>query len=149
ALVDEVGGFDEDQLWCEDLDLFLRLAAASPVARLSEPLCFIRSHFVDDEHYSGDRVAESAYRAELFDKLSRRIADPRLRAICRRRRAEQSLALARFKAERGDHRGAFRTLASASAFSWSYPDWWWGALKTVGRPVVPEPALRLYRQLRP
>ncbi|MGA7124130.1 MAG: glycosyltransferase, partial [Polyangiaceae bacterium] len=47
-LVDEVGGFDEHQRWCEDFDLFLRLAMRSQVAAVDDPMCSIRNH---REHY--------------------------------------------------------------------------------------------------
>jgi glycosyltransferase involved in cell wall biosynthesis len=147
-LVDEVGGFDPDQPWCEDLDLLLRLAMRSPVTVVAEPLCSIRSHQDDADHHSGDRIAECAHRVKLYRKMARRVPDPRLRALCQRKRAYQSLAMARFQAEKGQHPAVWRTLGTASTFSWPYPGWWLGSLKTVVKPFLPRRAIAAYRRVR-
>jgi glycosyltransferase involved in cell wall biosynthesis len=144
-LVDEAGGFDEDQRWCEDLDLCLRMAMRSPAAALIEPLCSVRQH---GEHFSGNQVAECEYRMKLYRKIEKLVPDPRLRSLCRRRRAEQSVMLARLQAQRGDHRAVWRTIRGAARLSWPYPDWWLGALKAVARGRIPESCLNAYRRRR-
>ena len=144
-LVDEVGGFDEDQVRCEDLDLILRMAMRSPAALIGEPLCFIRSKQAEGDHHSGDRAAECIDRVKLFRKMAGLIGERRLRAICLRRRAEQALAAARFQAEKGQYQAVWRTLGAACTFSWSYPEWWFGAVKIALKPAVPGAALQAYR----
>jgi hypothetical protein len=63
--------------------------------------------------------------------------DSKLRAHCARMRAETSLALAKAYGAAGRHGAAWSTLGKTLGFSWRYPRWWWGALKCVARPAVP------------
>jgi glycosyltransferase involved in cell wall biosynthesis len=144
-LVAEVGGFDEDQRWCEDLDLILRLAMRSQVSVLPLPLCSVRNH---EEHYSGDRIAEYDGRIGVYGKIGSLLTDPRLVSLCRRRRAEQSIVLAGLRGDEGGFHAAWRSLAVASGYSCSYPDWWVGALKALARPLAPKPIRNAYRQWR-
>ncbi len=143
--VEEIGGFDEEQRWCEDYALYLRLAMRSKVAVVPEELCSVRNH---TDHYSGNRAAEYQSRMNLYGKMGRLVADPALRSICKRKRAEQSLILAGIHGDKRDYRAVGRTLAAASAYSWSYPDWWFGALKAAVRPFVPKGPLDAYRRGR-
>jgi len=53
ALVQRVGAFDHEQRFCEDYDLWLRLALASDAGPLHERLALIRVH---EDHYSQDRL---------------------------------------------------------------------------------------------
>jgi GT2 family glycosyltransferase len=131
-LLAEIGGLDERQRWCEDFDLCLRLAMRSPVTALSEPLCSVRSH---GEHHSGDRVAEHESRVKLYGKMAALLPEPRLRSLCRRKRAEQSLVLARLRADRGDRGAPWISLAESMRFAWPHPRWWLGALKIAARPL--------------
>ena len=55
ALVSEVGGFDELQLFGEFHDLCLRLALKGEVVTVRESLCSVRTHA---EHYSSDKIAD-------------------------------------------------------------------------------------------
>jgi len=129
----------------EDLDLLLRLAMRSQVSAVDEPLCSVRNH---GENYSADRIAEYDSRVNVYGKIGDLVTDPRLVSLCRRRRAEQSIVLAGLRGDKGDLPGVWRTLRLACAFSWSYPDWWFGALKAVARPLAPKPVLNAYRQWR-
>jgi hypothetical protein len=144
-LVLKLGCFDEQQQFCEDHDLCLRLAMRSQVAVVPERLCSIRTH---REHYSADRIGEYVNRLRLYGKMHAVIDDPRLKAICRRVAAEQSLVLAGFHGDKGDISALWRTLASASTFSWPYPYWWLGVLKTAVRPTIPRQMLSFYRGRR-
>jgi glycosyltransferase involved in cell wall biosynthesis len=143
AFFDEVGGFDDDQRWCEDQDLFLRLALRSPVALIAEPMCSIRAH---REHYSGNRIAEYVSRVRLYGKLADSMTDRRLRLLCQRAGAEQTLVLAGLWFDKGDHHATWRTLKDASEYSWRFPRWWFGALKALARPLAPARLLRAYRK---
>jgi glycosyltransferase involved in cell wall biosynthesis len=139
------GGFDERQQFGEYHDMCLRLALRSPVVALKETLCSVRAH---DEHYSGDRIA--AYRSwgGLYAKMAALAPTGRLRAHCRRKRAEASLIVAGLQGDQGDYRSAWATLGKASRFSWRYPRWWLGALKAVARPLTPDPWVGAYRRTR-
>jgi glycosyltransferase involved in cell wall biosynthesis len=143
ALVQELGGFDEGQPFCEDHDLCLRLAMRSPVVAVPEPLCSIRLH---SDSYSADRIGEYSSRVRLYGKMSKLVDDPRLRALCLEMRARQSLVVAGLQGERGEHRAAWSTLGRSSAFAWRYPRWWLGALKAVTRPRLPRAIVQAYRQ---
>lgn len=144
-LIEEVGGFDDDQRWCEDLDLWFRLAMASPVVAVPDALCAVRAH---DRHFGGNRVAEYASRVRLYGKTAARLGDPRLRALCDAVRGEQALALSGLLSDRGEVAAVWRTLAAAARFSWRRPSWWWGACKAAARPLLPGPWLASYRRLR-
>jgi glycosyltransferase involved in cell wall biosynthesis len=133
-LVDEAGGFDEQQRFGEFHDLCLRIAQKGSVVVVAQPLCSVRRH---DEHYSSDRVGDHAGWMRLYEKMGHFTAVPGLRAHCARMRAHTALQLAKQHADDGDFRAFWTTLHSASAFSWRYPGWWWGALKAVARPMVP------------
>jgi glycosyltransferase involved in cell wall biosynthesis len=143
ALVDEIGGFDERQLFCEDLDLYLRLAMRSPVCAVQERLCSIRAHAA---HYSGDRIGEYENRVRLYGKMADLLTDPRLSLACVRIRARQALIVAGLQGDKGESRALFRTLGRASRFAWRYPEWWLGAAKTVARLSMPARVLSAYRR---
>jgi glycosyltransferase involved in cell wall biosynthesis len=138
ALVLEAGGFDEQQRWCEDLDLCLRMAIRSPAVALGDPLCSVRD---GGGRYSSDRLAEAQYRLKLYEKISAQLPDAPLRALCRRRQADEVLTIAWHQDHRGEHAAARLTLAHGVPLGWRYPGWWIGALKALARPMVP-------RQLR-
>lgn len=144
-LIEEAGGFDEAQRWCEDLDLWFRLAMRSPVLAVAEPLCAVRAH---GRRFSADRVGEYTSRVHLYGKTAARMDDPRLRALCRKVGGEQALVLSGLLSDRGDTRAVWATLAAAARFSWRRPAWWWGACKAATRPLLPAPWLATYRRLR-
>jgi teichuronic acid biosynthesis glycosyltransferase TuaG len=144
-LFHQIGGFDEAQLFGEFHDLCLRLARASEVVVVREQLCSVRRH---NQHYSSDHVADRIGWLQLYEKMLATSADPVERALCAKMRADASLALAVAFEELRDYRGARATLRGAIPFSWRYPHWWWGALKRVVRPVVPERLIDSMRQRR-
>lgn len=142
SLVNEVGGFDEGQLFGEDYDLWLRLAMRSDVIVSGEPLMCTRAHL---DNYSQDRVA--AYRGwvRLYEKMAGIVPESRLRELCWRRRGESALVLAQLYQDKGDHRAAVQTLLNGWTYSWPYRGWWSGALKIALRPFVPSRVLSAYR----
>ena len=133
-LVDEIGGFDEQQRFGEWHDLCLRLALKSEVVALPEPLCSVRIH---NDHYSADKIAEQIGWMQLYTKMANLAPSPVLRSYCVRVCAETSLNVARLHGNQGHYRAALQTLRKALPFAWRYPQWWWGALKRVARPAVP------------
>lgn len=142
-LVDEIGGFDEQLRFEEDHDLCLRLAMRSQVVAVAESLCSVRSH---GEHYSADRIGAYASWVQLYGKMAELAPNARLRSRCRRMRATTSVVLAGLEGDKGDYRAVWTTLGRASVFSWRYPEWWFGAMKAVVRPLVPKALLSAYRR---
>jgi glycosyltransferase involved in cell wall biosynthesis len=144
-LVEAAGGFDENQRFGEDYDLWIRLAIRSEVSVLSEPLARVRVH---RDHYSLDRVGAYEGWVRLYGKMAEIIPEPRLAALAARRRAQSTLTLAGLHVDAGRRLNAFRTLGSAAGFSWRHPAWWWGAAKTALRASAPTSLLSTYRRLR-
>ena len=145
-LFDEAGGFDEQQRFGEFHDLFLRLALRSEVVVVREQLCSVRTH---QEHYSSNRIEDAAGWLQLYQKMARITEGSKLRAHCLRMQADASLRLARAHAEKGGYRAACATLVHALSFSWPYPRWWWGAIKRIVRPAVPNAVVSAMRERRP
>lgn len=144
ALVESVGGFDESLLFCEYLDLWIRLATRSPVAVIDEPLVRVRDQ---RDRYSADRVGDYEGQLRLFGKMADTLADPRLRAIARRRRAKAALVLAGIHVDAGRRLRVGLTLGEAARFSWRYPDWWWGTAKAATRALLPAALLARWRSM--
>jgi glycosyltransferase involved in cell wall biosynthesis len=144
-LVDEIGGFDEQQPFAEWHDLSLRLAAKSEVVAVRESLCSVRLH---NQHYSADRIAAHRSWMRLYEKMADFAQSPTLRSHSARMRAETSLNMARLQGVQGDYRAVLKTLRGALAFSWRYPHWWWGAFKRVARPAAPGILLSALQRLR-
>src|SRR5215831_3878723 len=76
TLVEAAGGFDEQQRFAEDYDLWLRLALRSEAAALDAPLASVRVH---GDNYSQDRVGAHAGWVRLYSKMAGLAATPRLR----------------------------------------------------------------------
>ena len=144
GLVEEIGGFDERLRFGEWHDLCLRLAARSAVVVVREHLCSVRLH---NEHYTADKIGEQAGWLQLYAKMAALAPSSALRSHCMQVRAETSLTLARLWGSRGNYLGALSVLREALVFSWRYPFWWWGALKRVLRPAVPDALLSAVRRL--
>jgi glycosyltransferase involved in cell wall biosynthesis len=142
SLFEELGGFDEQQLFAEFHDLCLRLALKGEVVVVREPLCSVRVH---REHYSSDRAANCAGWLRLYQKMAAATDDPGLRAHCVRGQADESLNLARAHADNGDYRAACNTLSHALSFSWRYPHWWWAAARGTIRRVIPNAVVSALR----
>jgi glycosyltransferase involved in cell wall biosynthesis len=145
TLVKAAGGFDESLLFCEHLDLWMRLAKRSPVAVVDEPLVRVRDQ---RDRYSTDRAGDYEGQVLLFGKMVDTLADPGLRAIARRRRAIAGLVLAGIHVDAGRRIQVWRTLGQAARFSWRYPDWWWRAGKTATRAMLPTPLLAHWRSFQ-
>ena len=129
SLVEEAQGFDEGQQFCEDYDLWIRLALRSEATAVDQPLACVRVH---DSNYSQDRSGAHAGWVRLYAKQSRLVGTPRLRALCRRQQARSGLALAASLGSRGEGRAARRAFAAAARVGWPYPRWWASALRTFG-----------------
>jgi glycosyltransferase involved in cell wall biosynthesis len=126
-LVLEAGGFDEQQRFCEDYDLWLRLATRSEAGAFSEPLACVRVHL---DNYSQDRIGAYEGWVRLYTKHAACL-DPRRRRICQQRRASCGLSLAALYRRDGRNRIALRTFASSAADGWLDIRWWPRAVRTL------------------
>jgi glycosyltransferase involved in cell wall biosynthesis len=143
-LIAEAGGFDEAMLSAEDYDLWLRLALYSEVAIVDEPLVYVRYH---DENHTRDWQSAFVGRDR---SLSRRqqLVDSGRRSLLREERMRNALQLAATHAQLGARGRMLRALWESLPYSWTYPRWWLGGLKTVLRPHVPRRLRELYREGR-
>lgn len=145
ALLEEVGGFDERFVYCEDYDLWIRLALRSPVRVETAPLCWIRVH---SNNHSAARLAVYQSWDRLYRKASKEIPDGRLRALCRRQRAAQPIIVSGLYAARGMPLRAFAVLLRATPYCWRRGAWWKALGKAVIRPLIPGLLLSRYRRSR-
>ena len=134
ALVDEIGGFDEDQPYGEFHDFCLRLALRSDVIALSDVLCSVRSH---DEHYSTDRAAALAAWVRLYEKFAVLAPSTRGRAFSARMGRRAALDLAARQGAEHDVRAVWRTLRDGKVLSWRFPQLWYRGALALLRPFAP------------
>jgi hypothetical protein len=135
SLLEEVGGFDEQQRFGEFHDLCLRLALRARAVGLPDVLCSVRAH---DRHFSADRVAAHTDWMLLYAKMAVLLREPPLRALCLQMRARMALEVARGQASRRDASATTRALQSGAVFSWRYARLWPGALLALLRARLPE-----------
>ncbi len=134
-LLSAVGSFDDSFLYCEDYDLWCRLAIRRPVRVERTPLSCIRAH---GGHYTGDRPAVYESWAQLYGKLAGLVQEPRLKALCARRRAEQIVIVSRIHAAKHRPLRGLRALVSARRYGWRYANWWLAMAKVLTQTVFPQ-----------
>ncbi len=144
ALVERVGGFDEELTTCEDYDLWWRLAAQSEIDCIEEPLTLVRRH---DEHYSDDITCLEDLR-RMLEKVWRSRAASDLDAVLQERRAKVAAALARGHALCRSPLRVLVTLLSSAPYSWRYGKWWSGAVKSTAQAFAPQRVLSVIRKYR-
>jgi len=130
ALVAQLGGFDEGQYFAEDYDLWLRLAMSGPVCLCPDALTRVRVH---TDNYSQDRIGAWRGWVRLYEKMSGMVPTPRLRDLCRRRRASCALKLAAMQWRARQRGAAMTSLWSAARGGWRDATWWreFGMLATT------------------
>jgi glycosyltransferase involved in cell wall biosynthesis len=142
--IDELGGFDEGQLYFEDYDLWLRMSVRSDALAIAEPLVCVRNHA---EHYSANRVGVYEARFRLIEKMAGMASSQRQFAILRDERAKTALSLARVQAGYG--RGA-----KALGMLWKsrqralHAAWWPQAFGIAVRALAPAWLARMVRKNR-
>jgi hypothetical protein len=144
GLLEQVGGFDEDLVMCEDYDLWLKLAAHSEVDAIDEPCTLVTRH----AEHSGDEIISFQDCARVFEKVLRARGTQHLHSIVREKLAEVAHGLARSHAARGNRMSALRTLASSARHCWRYPHWWVGALRTAAFAIAPQTVIQAARKYR-
>lgn len=143
-LVARAGGFDETIHCGEDYDLWLRLALASDVALLDEPLVQVRRH---EANYTQDWEIAFIGRDRSLEKLQGMVDIDR-RILLRAERTRNALILAARHASLGNPTQTLRALCRALPYSWSNPRWWFALVKTPLRPYVPQRLVDVYRRHR-
>ena len=66
SCLDKIGLFDEDIRYCEDLDLWLRLAREFSIGYVDQILCYYRLH---DSNMTHNKVEHLIYRNKMFNKI--------------------------------------------------------------------------------
>jgi glycosyltransferase involved in cell wall biosynthesis len=143
-LLEEVGPLDEELIMCYDDELWLRLAAASELDGINEPLTIVRRHAA----HGGSDIIAWRDRRRVVEKALRKVDDARFARILREQRALMSAGLARSHALYGKRFDVVRTLAASAAYSWRYRQWWSGALEATARAYAPQAVRRMVRALR-
>lgn len=134
ALIEQAGRFDEQQLYFEEYDLWLRLNALSEVSVIREPLALVRSHH---EHYSRDRIGVYMARSLLLDKIEPVVTGDRLRRVLRFERAKNVACLANAQARGGQRWEALRTLLTGCRYLGSHSRTWRQAVGAAARALLP------------
>jgi len=145
SLVQEVGGFDEQQLFFEEYDLWLRLNIRSAVNAVEQPLACVRNH---DQHYSADRVGVYQARLRLLDKIAGLTQGLHLEAVIRQERAKTAAALAFVHAAAGKRSDAWRMLWQSRRGALESRTWWSKAAGTAARAIAPARMRELLRSHR-
>jgi glycosyltransferase involved in cell wall biosynthesis len=143
ALLAEVGGFDEEQLYFEEYELWLRLIQVSEICGVNEPLVMVRNH---DEHYSADRVRVYEARLRLLDKISLAASAVGLQSTLHLERAKTRAALGAVCAGSGQRGRALRLLWSSRHLAW-HGRKWWSSSAAVGRAFAPAWLRRAVRRV--
>ena len=141
SLLEQLGGFDPEQLACNDYDLWLRLAGLTEIDGVPETLVYKRMH--NEPYYQSTVMFEDLGRAlaKLFDAG----IDPSLYSTLRRGRTKVATGLARSQVVCGSRRAALRTLVESSPYAWRYPEWWLGGAEIAARAVTPKSIVRIAR----
>ena len=143
-LLEQVGPLDEELVMCYDDELWLRLAAASELDGVDEPLTLVRRHGA----HGGSDIIAWRDRRRVVEKALRNSDDAHFAAILREQRAVMSAGLARSHSLYGKRIDVVRTLAGSAAYSWRYRQWWSGAFQAAARAFTPRVVRRAVRALR-
>jgi glycosyltransferase involved in cell wall biosynthesis len=143
-LIAQTGGFDETIHSGEDYDLWLRLALASDVALVDEPLVQVRRH---EANHSRDWEIAFSGRDHSLSKLQSRV-DINRRLLLRAERTRNALILAAIHASFGNRARMLRAFYRAFPYSWSSPRWWVALVKSLLRPYLPQRLVDAYRKRR-
>jgi len=132
AFIREVGGFDEALHCSEDYDLWLRLAARSPVCVVDEPLLRVRRH-----SSNAKRAAGSFHLARDYSlrKIAAQLGKQQHRLLAEER-SRNALGLARAFAVHGERWRSVVTVCKGLPLGWKYPHWWYGAAKELARACI-------------
>jgi hypothetical protein len=143
-LLDQVGGFDEDLVMCEDFDLWLRLAAVSEIDAVDEPLTLVLRH----AEHSGNEIIAFEDCVRVIEKMLQVRPLAYLRPRLRQLRAQLSAQTAMAHAVSGNRAHAARMLLSSAPSYWPYRQWWFIGVRAMVRLMTPQPVRDLMRAYR-
>jgi glycosyltransferase involved in cell wall biosynthesis len=144
-LFDAVAQFNPALRRCQDVELWIKLAEASPVTVVPTVLVKKRVY----RHDRGTNLLDvQAYMNRIYGELSARTTSASVRRLCRRRRAQVNLDIAGGLRGAGRYAEARRALWTAFSHAAWHPPWWTALLKTVLRPALPAGLLSLYALAR-
>jgi glycosyltransferase involved in cell wall biosynthesis len=128
-LLKDVGGFDEAIDCSDDYDLWMRLALASPVGVVDEPLVRVRRH-----SHNLQRPLAAPYESRDYSlrKLARALTGAD-RQLVLEERSRNALALSAATYASGARWQSVVAVAKSLPFSWTYPRWWYGGTRAVAR----------------
>jgi len=144
SFLQTLGGFDEGLVIGEDLDLWIRLAEASPVTVVSRHLVQVRLHA---GNHRVPLLAALACRKSIYERLRSRATSPRIRRLCERRLARFSLEVAGAARRGGQDAEAMTALRAAFPYAGWQPRWWVALAKTWLRPRLPRGLVSLYERI--
>jgi glycosyltransferase involved in cell wall biosynthesis len=145
GLMDQAIGFDEQQPYFEDYELWLRLSLLSDVIVIDAPLVKIRNHA---QHYSADRVRVYQARFRLLEKIAGHAQTRRLRAVLHLERAKNAASLALVAAVAGRRPLALWMLWRSRSCAWHSRAWWPRAGSTLARALAPRWLQEIIRRHR-
>jgi hypothetical protein len=132
ALVADAGGFDETLPFCEDYDLWLRLAVRKSVWALPEPLSQVRLH--PGNNTRGQPEVNRTW-VEVYTRFAGNHRDRTVRKLCNRQRAFYGTYYANEMVQRRAYRTACLALARALSRRPLYGRTWVVLAKTLLYPL--------------
>lgn len=141
-LFDAVGGFNEWFARCEDFELWIRLAEASPATAVRPVLVQKRLHPEDRGTVHLDVLA---YMNRIYGDLLQRTDSGAIGRLCRRQRTRVGLDIVgRYRRARR-YAEARRALRATFPHTAGHPAWWAELLKTCLAQAVPSVIARRLR----
>jgi GT2 family glycosyltransferase len=128
-LLERVGGFDAEQEFGEDYDMWIRLALASEAGAVAEPLAYVRVH---RDHYSADHLGVYRGWMRLYQKYAAILPQRHLRSLCRGLAAASELQTAVHLWSRPARRQAIATAGMSFLRGWLHAAWWRTAFRILG-----------------
>lgn len=138
ALLDEAGGFNESLAYCEDYDLWLRLAERARVLAVPAPLTCIRIH---EESHTRGRPEVTATFAEVYQRFGAGHPSRTIQKLCRKQQQRYTYYYAYQTFAEGDRRQGWVLLREAFRLGLRCPRCWWTLAKFLFwslKPTAPE-----------
>jgi glycosyltransferase involved in cell wall biosynthesis len=126
ALIEEVGGFDESLRFCQDYDLWFRIAPLSDARGLAMRLCRVRIH---KDSRTVDRAEVHRSWVQPYAKVAATTVDPAIQTYCKRQCTRHRLTAAVLAAEAGRAMEAVRGFAQAALHDPLWPTVWWSPVR--------------------
>lgn len=130
TLLAEAGGFDEAFAYCQDYELWFRLASRAATHVETAKLGIVRVH---PRSHQADRASVHAAWVRVYAKTANTLTDPRLAAFCRQRSSYHAVVSARFAASRGDKAEGLELLMGSGRGAVASLKWW----STLARVLLP------------